>query len=293
MQFWQLGNTRITRIEEMAGPLFDPVMFFPDYDPAIFEKHRSWIYPGHVDEASGRMIASIHSWLIETPNHKILIDTCVGNNKDRMPFQDWHQMNTPWLDNLKAAGVMPEEIDYVMCTHLHVDHVGWNTRLDNGTWVPTFPNAQYVFSKTEFDFWQSQRNQEAEAEFNEINRKTFDDSVLPILDLATMIEGEAEIIDDMLHIDPAPGHTPGSVTIDLHRGAALFTGDILHHPVQVYEPHWNSAFCELPEQARDTRQSILARCANNGCLMMPAHFGPSFAGRVRAGDAGFSFEFSD
>ncbi|MBD3648603.1 MAG: MBL fold metallo-hydrolase [Pseudomonadales bacterium] len=291
MQTWQIGDIRITRIEELAGPLFDPVMFFPDYEPSMFEKHKDWIYPGHVDKASGRLIASIHSWLVETPHHRILIDSCVGNDKDRMPFRDWHQMNTPWLENLRAAGVRPEDIDFVMCTHLHVDHVGWNTCLKNGVWVPTFPNARYVFSRTEFEFREAERKKDNAEDFNEINRKTFDDSVLPIMDLAQLIEGETEIIDDILHIYPAPGHTPGSITIDLARGSALFTGDILHHPIQVYEPHWNSAFCEMPDEARATRLDVLQRCEREESLMMPAHFGPAFAGRVRAHDNHFSFDF--
>ncbi len=293
MQTWQIGKTTVSRIEELTGPLFDPVMFFPDYDPAVFEKHRDWIYPGHVDRDSGRIIASIHSWLIQTPHHKILIDSCVGNDKDRMPFRDWHHMQTPWLRNLEAAGASPEQVDYVMCTHLHVDHVGWNTRLADGQWVPTFPNAEYIFSRTEFEFWQAQREKDDAETFSEINQKTFDDSVLPIMDLARLIEGEAEIIDDLLHIDPAPGHTPGSITVDLAGGAALFTGDIMHHPIQVYEPHWNSAFCELPEQARETRRKVLERCEAHDTLMMPAHFGPSFVGRVRDKGPGFAFDFSD
>ena len=212
MQHWQVGDTRITRIEELIGPLFDPVMFFPDYSAEVVAKHRDWIYPNHIDEDSGRIIASMHSYLIETPHHKILIDTCIGNDKERMPYRDWHRMQTPWLANLKAAGVTPEQIDYVMCTHLHVDHVGWNTRLQDGQWVPTFPNAKYVFSEIEFEFWKSERNAENPEVFNAVNNQTFDDSVLPIMGLAELIEGEVDLIDDLLHISPAPGHTPGSIT---------------------------------------------------------------------------------
>jgi hypothetical protein len=156
MQQWKIGSSTITRIEELIGPLFDPETFFPDYSKEIIEQHRDWIYPNHVDETSGRIIASMHSWLIESAHHKILVDTCIGNDKERMPYRDWHRMQSPWMTNLKAAGVSPEEIDYVMCTHLHVDHVGWNTRLQDGQWVPTFPNARYVFSEIEFNFSFSQ-----------------------------------------------------------------------------------------------------------------------------------------
>ncbi len=293
MQRWKVGNTTITRIEELIGPLFDPETFFPNYSKEIIEQHRDWIYPDHIDESSGRIIASMHSWLIETPHHKILVDTCIGNDKERMPYRDWHRMQTPWLANLNAAGVKPEEIDYVMCTHLHVDHVGWNTRLQDGQWVPTFPNAKYVFSEVEFKFWQAERGRQNPEVFNAVNNQTFDDSVLPIMGLAELIEGEVDLIDDLLHISPAPGHTPGSITLTLTSGdaKALFTGDICHHPIQVYEPEWNSAFCELPDQAIATRKRVLEFCVENNALMMPAHFGPSFAGYVEESGGAFRFKF--
>ena len=216
---WQLGKVGITRIEELIGPLFDPVRFFPDFDPAIFKQHRGWLYPDHVDEKSGRIISSMHSWLIETDHHKILIDTCIGNDKQRMPYRNWHEMQTPWLDNLTAAGVKPEEIDYVMCTHLHVDHVGWNTRLDNGQWVPTFPNAKYVFSKDEYEFWKAERDRENPDTFAQVNNQTFDDSVLPIMRLAELIEGETELITDLLRVNPRPATPPAVFPLSFIPGA--------------------------------------------------------------------------
>lgn len=291
---WQIGKLTVTRIEEMIGPLFDPVQFFPDYDPAFFEKHREWLYPDHVDEASGRIIASMHSWLIETPHHKILIDTCIGNDKQRMPYRNWHEMNTPWLQNLKQAGVTPEEIDYVMCTHLHVDHVGWNTRLKDGQWVPTFPNARYIFSRDEYEFWRQERDTNQEETFAQVNNQTFDDSVLPVMHLADLVEGETELIADLLKISPAPGHTPGSIAIEICDGheRGVFTGDICHHPIQVAHPEWNSSFCELPDQARQTRLNVLNHCHDHRALMLPAHFGPGFAGYIRQEDDGFRIDFN-
>ncbi len=291
---WQLGDTRITRIEELEGPLFDPKQFFPDFAPEIFSKHAGWLYPDHAVLASGRIIASMHSWLIETRHHKILIDTCIGNDKQRMPYRDWHHMQSPWPANLASTGVTPEQIDYVMCTHLHVDHVGWNTKLSEGNWVPTFPNARYIFAKAEYDFWKAERDEPDPDTFRVVNNQTFDDSVLAILHLADLIEGETELIADFLRIVPAPGHTPGSVAIELQPNSpvAIFTGDICHHPVQVYEPQWNSAFCELPDQAILTRRQVLERCESHGALMLPAHFGRPYAGYVRSNDAGFGFEFS-
>ncbi len=292
---WQIGNAKITRIEEMIGPLFDPVTFFPDFDPNAFEEHRDWLYPNHVDERTGRIIASMHSWLIETSHHKILIDTCIGNDKPRMPYRNWHEMQTPWLKNLSAAGVSPEDIDFVMCTHLHVDHVGWNTRLENGQWVPTFPNAKYLFAKAEYEFWQQERSAPSPDEFHGVNNQVFDDSVVPILHLAELIEGETEVIADLLSIKPAPGHTPGSIAIEVsdQRSLGVFTGDICHHPIQVVKPSWNSAFCELPDQARSTRLDILRRCHDEQALMLPAHFGPGFACRVHASDSAYDLAFED
>ena len=293
METWKIGNCSVTRIEELIGPLFDTVRFFPDYSPEMFEKHRAWLYPTHADEASGNIISSMHSWLIRTPHHNILVDTCIGNDKDRMPFRDWHQMQSPWMSRLRGTGVTPEEINFVMCTHLHVDHVGWNTVRQDGQWVPTFPNARYIFAQTEFDFWKAQRDAADPDAFHSVGNKTFDDSVLPVMHLAQMIEGETELIDDMLRVTPAPGHTPGSITISLDdtRQQALFTGDILHHPIQVYEPHWNSAYCELPDQAIATRRGVLEHCCEHDSLMLPAHFGPSFAGKVRDTGGEFAFDF--
>jgi len=290
---WKLGTTTITRIEEMTGPMFDPARFFPDFDPAVFDQHRHWLYPDHVDRERGLIIASMHSWLIETRHHKILIDTCIGNDKERMPYQNWHGMQTPWMDNLKATGITPDEIDFVMCTHLHVDHVGWNTMLDDGQWVPTFPNASYVFAKQEYEFWKEERDEPDPDEFRQVNNQTFDDSVMPIMHLAQLIEGETQLIEDLLTIHPAPGHTPGSIAIELNDQGetGVFTGDICHHPIQVVKPEWNSAYCEIPDLARSTRHDILAHCCSTNALMLPAHFGPGHAGHVRDTSEGFTFDF--
>lgn len=291
---WQIGGIQVTRIEEIMGPMFDPPRFLPDFDPAVLDAHADWLVPDHFDRDTGLLVASMHSWLIETAHHKVLIDTCIGDDKPRMPYRNWHEMRTPWLGNLKTTGVSPGDIDFVMCTHLHVDHVGWNTRLQDGQWVPTFPNAKYIFSKQEFEFWQTERASADPNEFKAVNNQTFDDSVLPIMHLAELVEGEAELIADLLRIKPAPGHTPGSIAIELTDGQqqGLFTGDICHHPLQVIEPDWNSAYCELPDQARATRKAILGHCCNHGSLMLPAHFGGRHAGYVRDSGAGFSFEFS-
>ena len=146
-----IGAAKISRIEESYDFFFEAKTFFTDWRDEIVAEHLPWMVPDHFDPASGYLKLSIHSWLIEIGGRRVLIDTCVGNHKSRKQRPFWDQLNTPYLERLAAAGVRPEQIDMVMCTHLHVDHVGWNTRLDNGRWVPTFPNAKYVFSKTDYD----------------------------------------------------------------------------------------------------------------------------------------------
>ncbi len=154
----RIGETSVTRVYESAGPGFPAQHLLPDWDPKVLEEHGTWLSPNYYEAATGKFISSIHSWVIRTKHHTILVDTCCGNGKDRPGFERFHMLNTPYLDRPAAAGVKPEEVDYVLCTHLHVDHVGWNTKLLDGRWVPTFPNAKYVFSKVERNHWDPARN---------------------------------------------------------------------------------------------------------------------------------------
>ena len=289
MSIRRIGEVAISRVEENAGPSFKPHALFPDWTEAALEKHRHWLVPRCYDERSGRFLMSLHSWIVRTDRHTILVDTCVGNDKTRSRAM-WNRLSTPWLDRLRAAGVQPEEVDFVLCTHLHTDHVGWNTRLSNGRWVPTFPNAKYLFSKTDYDYW-GEKNREAPALDNAYN-----DSVLPVVEAgrAVMIDG-GHAIDDRFLIEPAPGHTPGHVTMRLtsQGESALFTGDIMHHPLQVFEPHWNSHFCEWPEEAAKTRRRVLESLADTPTLMLPAHFAAPHCGHVHRDGDGFRFAFAD
>jgi glyoxylase-like metal-dependent hydrolase (beta-lactamase superfamily II) len=277
-----LGAATVARIEESFFSNFKADTFFADWRPDVVEEHRRWLIPNHYIESRGTLNFSIHSWLIRTANHTVLVDTCVGNGK-RSDMPGWHMKSWPYLERLAAAGVTPEQVDFVLCTHMHADHVGWNTRLENGRWVPTFPNARYVFSKTEFDAY-SAISREAED-----GRPSFEDSVLPVVAAgrAQMVSG-AHALEDGFLIEPAPGHTPGHVTIKLDAGSdrAIFTGDILHHALQVYYPHWSSESCADPEQARVTRRRVLEYCADSGALLMPTHFGAPHVCRVeRRGDS--------
>lgn len=283
----RLGAGTAVRIEESYEPNFDAKAFFPDWDPAVVDRHRAWLVPAHYDEATSFLKLSIHSWLLKIGGRTILIDTCVGNHKPRPQRPKWHLMETKYLDRLKAAGVEPHEIDMVMCTHLHVDHVGWNTRLDNGRWVPTFPNAKYVFSRTDYDHY---LKLDSDPATGPANGGSFRDSVLPVVEagLANMIEGAAQL-DENLRIDPAPGHTPGTIAIKFEsRGEkALFCGDILHHALQVYHPEWNSFACADAAGARRSRREALEHCAGSGARLMPCHFGAPFTCHVDAAGDGF------
>jgi glyoxylase-like metal-dependent hydrolase (beta-lactamase superfamily II) len=269
----KIGAATITRIEETYGLFFEARSFFADWRDELVAAHLPWMVPDHFDPASGFLKLSIHSWLVEIGGRKILIDTCIGNHKSRKARPFWDQLDTPYLARLAAAGVKPEEIDMVMCTHLHVDHVGWNTRLDNGRWVPTFPNARYVFGKTDYDHFLSlDRDPQKGPAIGGALR----DSVLPIVEagLSRMVDG-AQAIDEHLAIEPAPGHTPGHfvIKLDSRSDKAFFCGDVIHHAIQVYHPAWNSFACLDQETARLSRRKLLEDCAGSGALLAPTHFG--------------------
>ena len=294
VECWQLGDARVLRIEEMVGPMFDPTTFFPDHDAAVMAAARERFGPDQIAD-NGRIIASMHSWLLEVEGRTVLVDGCIGDCKDRQPYRRWHELQTDWPRRLALAGVTPEQIDFVMCTHLHVDHVGWNTRLVDGRWVPTFPNARYLFSADEVDHFREEYGRPPSDEFEAVSRKVWEDSVLPVLDagLVDLVEGVRAVIPDRVVMEPTPGHTPGSASLflcdDVER--ALFTGDVIHHPVQVLQPDWNSAFCEIPEQARATRRALLERAADTDALLMPAHFGWPYAARIHRSGSAFDLTF--
>jgi glyoxylase-like metal-dependent hydrolase (beta-lactamase superfamily II) len=271
---WTIGDVSITRIEEQVGfASVAPEKYLAGLDRAALQAHLGWLVPNHYAPDHDRLITSVHSWLIRTKYHMVLLDCCAGNHKDRPGFTRFHQLDTPFLARLQAAGATPEAIDIVMCTHLHSDHVGWNTVRRDGRWVPTFPNARYFFSRAENEYGDPRSNPRADADLMRSN--AYRDSVLPVIESgqAQLIDGNYAI-DDTLLIEPAPGHTLGHMILKLeHAGErALFCGDVVHHPLQVYAPQWNSVFCELPEQARATRRCVLDHCADENALLFPAHF---------------------
>ena len=282
MQTWTVGDTTVTRIEEQVGPNDMPAgVFLPLLDRERFAAHLAWMVPTHYDPTADKLITSNHSWLVRTPQRTILVDSCAGNHKERPWLPRFHRLDTPFIERLAAAGARPQDIDIVLCTHLHADHVGWNTCLSDGRWVPTFPNAKYLFSRLENERWDpsvGQRRRE-----NPGRAAMYDDSVLPVIEAgqAVLLEGEHEI-DDHLRIEPSPGHTPGHVILKLGHGHAsgVFCGDVLHHPVQVHEPGWSTRFCDDPLMAATTRRQVLAECAETRSLLFPTHFAAPHVVRI-------------
>lgn len=275
MQRWTIGQTTITRIEEQLGAgSFPPEQYFTGFDREVLNQNLDWLVPHHYIPQQDALITSVHSWLIQTPHHNILLDSCSGNHKDRHWWPRFHKLNTPFIQRLSDSGVEPSDIDMVMCTHLHADHIGWNTHLENGRWVPTFPKAKYLFSKIENDYWAPLKN--PALALDPARRIAYVDSVLPVIDAgqAELVEG-IHAIDDNLLLEPAPGHTPGHILLKLKDSneSGVFCGDVIHHPLQIYAPEWNTQFCQDPEQARLTRRKMLCHCAESGAKLFPTHFG--------------------
>jgi glyoxylase-like metal-dependent hydrolase (beta-lactamase superfamily II) len=233
-------------------------------------------------EASMRI--SVHSFVLRVDGRNILIDTCCGNDKKRS-LPPVNMQNWPYLEDLARTGLRPEDIDLVMCTHLHFDHVGWNTRLKDGSWVPTFPNARYLFGRRDLEFFSRQRHEA-------LHREAFDDSVAPILDagLADLVDSDMPIhreIGDGIWLEDVSGHSPGNLCVTAECGGerAIFSGDCFHHPIQLVRPDAPFFADENPSQACATRRRLLERHANTDAIFFPAHFTGATAGRVERVDA--------
>jgi glyoxylase-like metal-dependent hydrolase (beta-lactamase superfamily II) len=277
MSSWQVGAVRITQVVESKGAS-PPSFFFPGVGPEDVQRH-AWLRP-HFAHRDGRLFGSIHAFVVESEGRRIIVDTCVGNDKER-DLAMWNRLQGPFLEKLSDAGHPPESVDVVLCTHLHVDHVGWNTRLVDGRWVPTFPNARYLFGRTELAHWLASAGDE--------DRRIMADSVRPILDagLADAVESDHAVTDEV-RLEPTPGHTPGHVSVRIRSQGreAVITGDLMHHPVQCCEPLWQSHYDVDPDAARATRRRFLEAQADREVLVLGTHFAAPTAGHVvRAGAA--------
>jgi len=288
MARWMIGDIGVDRIAEIEGPMFPPKEVFPDFDPEVLQRHRDDLIPRYYAPDLGLVIGTIQTYVIRAGAHNVLVDTCCGNDKQRPGEPPFHNLHTPYLERLEAIGLRADDIHFVLCTHLHVDHVGWNTKLDSGRWIPTFPNATYLFSQADLDYLIGVANLPPPENSHGLQ---YADSIEPILaSRRARLLTAGETLVPGLEIDFAPGHTPGHVTLRATSGrdAALFIGDIVQHPFQVYRPAWNSAFCASPEQARATRRRILGECADQDLLMFPAHFADPYAVKIRRNEESFA-----
>lgn len=286
-----VGDIRIDAIVESPRVAIPFAQLVPTADRALIDAERSWLEPRFADLAQGVGFLSFHSYLLRTPRHTVLVDTCVGNDKDRGGHAFFHGLRSGWLDDLRRAGVEPEAVDFVMCTHMHADHIGWNTRLHDGRWVPTFPKARYVFARREFEHRQRAWRADPAAGYG-----AYADSILPVVESgqAMIVESDHDL-EGHISLEPAEGHTPGNVVIHLRSlgSSAVLTGDAIHHPIQVCYPEWSAAFCEDPAQSAACRRRLVERLADTSTLVLPAHFPSPTAGWIRAHRDRWRFDFLD
>ena len=277
---WKIGNVAVTQVIEVDMPT--PGGFvLPDATPENIAKI-PWLLP-HFASKEGLLLMTIQALIVESQGRKILVDTCLGNDK-KLAIPDWAGRNGPFLKDLAAAGHPRESIDTVVCTHLHVDHVGWNTMKVGGRWVPTFPNARYLFGRTEWDYWRSEAENPEEPIMSE--------SVKPVIDagLADLVEPDHKLTSEVW-LEPTHGHTPGHVSVRISSGGAdaIITGDMMHHPSQIARPEWHSNFDWNAEQGRATRRAAIARWSAGNLLVIGTHFAAPTAGRIVRDGNGYRF----
>ena len=274
MNTWQIGTVKITRVIEMettGGSRF----ILPDATRDAC-KLIGWMQP-HFMDGQGNLIMSVHALIVDTGKYRIVVDTCIGNDKERN-IPTWSHLQTDFLQQLTAAGYPRESIDYVLCTHLHVDHVGWNTMLVDGEWLPTFPNARYLIGETEWRYWDAN---EDESQYGPV----LADSVRPVVDagLVDLVATDHQLCTEV-SLQSTPGHTPGHVSIKIESAgqSALITGDCIHHPVQMTRTDWCSSADYDQSQGRWTRENLLAELVDQDTLVIGTHFATPTAGHVKA-----------
>ncbi len=278
---WKIGDVEITRIVEVNGWEDDISMLWPDAAAEDIQKY-PWLLP-HFATPEGKMIISFQCFVMRTPERQIMLDTCIGGDRQR-EFDVFTNMETSFLDDLAKAGFKREEIDTVLCTHLHFDHVGWNTHLVDGEWIPTFPNARYLFGKQEYEHWMHLKETNGYHDLNHMY-----DAVQPVVDagLVDLIGIEHKVCPEIT-LRPTPGHTPGHVSIGIESKGkkAFITGDLMHNPVQLEEPHRIVRFDMDQAAGAQSREAFVADMANSDVLVIGSHFADPTAGYVVSDDDG-------
>jgi glyoxylase-like metal-dependent hydrolase (beta-lactamase superfamily II) len=265
----RIGEMKITRIDETEFGL-----------PA------SRLYPDF-DAGDQQVTLRTHLWVVEKDKRLIVVDTGIGNGKSR-PFSAlFDQLGNPVLERFEAAGFERSRVDYVLLTHLHVDHVGWNTHWQNGRWTPVFEHAQHVFGERERAFFETPQA--------EPRLMVYEDSVLPLIDagLTRSVPDEGAVIKEGIRFLPTFGHSAGHMAIEMtsQGETAIFSGDVMHSPLQVPRPEWSSVFCLDPAQARASREWLLTRAADHDATLFTAHFPETSAGKVKRAKDGFEWKY--
>jgi glyoxylase-like metal-dependent hydrolase (beta-lactamase superfamily II) len=285
LKSWKIGDVEITRIAEVYHWIDDITMLLPGATPETVLAY-PWLQP-HFATPEGQMILNFQCFVLRTPEHRIMLDTCIGADRER-EFDVFTHMQTSFLDDLAHAGFAPETIDFVLCTHLHFDHVGWNTRLVNGKWVPTFPNARYLFGRKEYEHWKMLEETKGYHDLNHMY-----DAVLPVVEagLVDLIEPDHDICPE-IRLRPTPGHTPGHVSIEIESQGerAMVTGDMMHHPIQLERPADTVRFDMDQARASRTRQAVVEDLANSDVFVIGSHFAEPTGGYVVRDSTGCRFQ---
>jgi glyoxylase-like metal-dependent hydrolase (beta-lactamase superfamily II) len=294
----RLGDLDIHRVPDMERWALTLDGLFPALTPGALQDARDRFGPRFVDLDQDLVLLSVHTWVVRTPRLTILIDTCHGNHKDRRFYPETGNLDGPYLQLLRGVGVAPEEVDVVMCTHLHPDHIGWNTQLRDGRWVPTFPRARYLMSEIDHATFSTLYASEPKGPAADVAR-SFGDSVLPVIE-----SGQAEFVGDGdqiqteldagIRLQGAPGHTDGQLVVELEsRGRrALATGDVIHHVLQLNDLDLPAAGDSDRVTSAGTRRRIIESVADTDTLLLPAHFVAPSWGRVVSDGGRLEFVFA-
>jgi glyoxylase-like metal-dependent hydrolase (beta-lactamase superfamily II) len=286
----RVGDVSIIGIVERDGPWRPIKNMFPTADVAIARKHLAVMDPAVFDPVSEKLVITYQTFVVRTPKHNILIDTCTGENKGYAPPMDFPK--APWLDGFHALGLKFSDIDFVFCTHLHIDHCGWNTQLVNGRWVPTFPNAKYIFHKSEYAFWEDATRRGGNAHL--ANGPVWTMNCEPIVEAGqALLVDETYSLDDTFYLSMSRGHTPHHCCVHIRSKGqeAIVLGDMMHHAVQCREPDWSTGFCSDPLQAAETRWKFFNQYAETPTLMLPIHFPNPTVGKITADGKTFRYHF--
>ena len=284
IRHWKIGDVDVARIVEVNAFEDNISMLLKD-ETAEFVKQFAWLRP-HFATPEGLMKISFQAFVLRSRGKHVMVDTCIGADRKR-EYEVFCNIKTTFLEDLVAAGFPPDSINAVLCTHLHFDHVGWNTRLVEGRWVPTFPNARYLFGQKEFEHWVHLRNTGGYHDFEHLH-----DAVDPVVaaGLADYITPDYQVTDEV-SLFATPGHTPGHVSVLIRsRGEeAVITGDLMHHPIQLTDPSRHGNFDMDPVQGALTRQAFVERFANSKVRVIGSHFSDPTAGWIVRDGRGWKF----